>query len=146
MARQRSRKVRIGEFVFDSQHEANRYMFLLSQAQAGVITDFQPRPIPIEIAPFIILPKNELRHAKVIRQSRVYTPDFSYTYQGVEVFEDVKASYSKNNKKRKKGAAIVSEASRLRMRLVQGQRPNCVVVMVMVVTWWWGESGGHKLL
>lgn len=148
MPKQNRRKVRIGGFEFDSKHEANRYMFLLGQAQAHIITDFQPRPLAIEIACHVALPKNALRPKKVIRQARVYTPDFSYIYHGVQVFEDVKAAYNKTGKsgRNRKGTAIVSESSRLRMRLLQGQRPDCVVVMVMVITWWWGEKGGHRLL
>lgn len=139
------RKVRIGEYVFDSKLEAQRYMFLLSLLQEGVIQQLIPHPEFI-IQHGTILSTNALHPKKRKRANLTYTADFEYIYKGLTIIEDVKGAYTNTRKGHKKGDPLVSPASKLRMNIIQRRHPEYVLVMVMSPTWWWGESGGHKLL
>lgn len=145
MPKQSSRKVMFAGIEFDSKLEADRYIFLLSQAQEGVIDLSDPHPeFIIQLA--TTLPKTAL-HPKIRQRGDLtYTADFEYFYQGVIVVEDVKGAYTNTRKGHKAGDPIVSPASKLRMNIIQRRYPEYVLVMVMSPTWWWGEVGGYKLL
>lgn len=147
MPRQNSRKVRFGDYEFDSKLEAERYMFLLSREQEGIILGLIVHP-KFLIQRGAILPKNGLCPKKRSRAALIYTADFEYYYieKDVIVLEDVKGAYTNTRKGHKAGDPIVTAASKLRMNIIQRRKPEYVLVMVMSPTWWWGEIGGHKLL
>lgn len=145
MPKQNRRKVRIGEYEFDSKLEAQRYIYLSSLEQEGIIDNLDVHP-EFNIQHGIILSENALRPKKMKRASLTYTADFAYECQAVYVIEDVKGAYTKTKGSHKKGQPIVSAASKLRMNIIQRRYPEYVLVMVTSPTWWWGESGGYKLL
>lgn len=149
MPKQNSRKVMFAGIEFDSKLEAQRYMFLLSLEQEGIIKGLDDHP-SWTIQEGTILAANSLHSKTRQRGELTYTADFQYTFQGVIVIEDVKGAYTNTRKGHKAGAPLVSPASKLRMNIIQRRYPEYVLVMVMRPTWWWGEIGGsdsgHKLL
>lgn len=81
------KKVKVGEFVFDSKLEAERYEYLRIMEKAGLITDLRPHP------------KFELQSAfrdseGVAQRAITYIADFSYTQNGAQIVEDVKSPFT----------------------------------------------------
>jgi hypothetical protein len=112
-SKQASRKVAIDGYVFDSIPESKRYQVLAIRALVNMIQDLQVHP------KFTLLEKIP----KVVG-AITYEADFSYWYEGKLILEDVKATYSNTKKNRAKGIAgrpIVTEASRLRHKLIIAQ-------------------------
>lgn len=80
-------KIKVGEFVFDSKLEAERYEYLRTMEKAGLITDLRPHP------------KFELQGAfrdsdGVAQRAITYIADFSYTQSGAQIVEDVKSPFT----------------------------------------------------
>ncbi len=135
--KQKSKKVIYYGIEFDSKIEGQRYLYLRSLAEDGIILDLIPSETKAkkqyELVARAILSKNELR-PKIRIQARItYTPDFEYIYQSIHVIEDVKDVYGNSRKNRAKrivGKAIVTPASRLRHKLLQAKFPDMVFKIV----------------
>ncbi len=81
-----NRRTYVGTELFDSQHEADRYVELTLLQKAGEITDLR-RQVPYELIPEIRSKKT----GKVISRKTTYIADFVYTNQdGKTVVEDAK--------------------------------------------------------
>lgn len=82
-----NRKIVTETHTFDSQAEYYHYLYLLSEQNAGRISELEPHPT------YELLPKFKTAAGKW-EQAVTYTPDFRYTeYSGdkpVTVCEDVK--------------------------------------------------------
>lgn len=116
-AKQKGNKVECDGYTFDSQGEYRRYQHLLLTVRMGIILRFAVHP-KWELLPKLILPKH---FAKRVQSAISYEADFSYFYEGVFIVEDYKASYGKSKRNDAKGITgkpIVTEASRLRHKLV----------------------------
>ena len=78
-----ARKTMIDGIVFDSKAEAERYLFLKSEEQAGNISNLCCHPR------YVLQPSFKV-DGKTIR-AITYTADFSYTsLKGIPIVEDVK--------------------------------------------------------
>lgn len=113
-AKQRSRAVTIYGVDFASQAESRRYLFLLSEQQAGRISDLEPHP------KFILQPSCKRDGATV--QAITYTADFAYTRDGARVVEDVKAWM--HNKRTGKRVPLVHEDCALKVKMLRYQHPE----------------------
>ena len=82
-----ARKVTLDGIQFDSVAESNRYLVLRQMEADGEISDLKAhsKDIEIELLPRLVLSKHQ-----TISRSK-YTPDFTYTRNGVTVIEDVKS-------------------------------------------------------
>jgi hypothetical protein len=135
--KQRSKKVYYYGIEFDSAIEGERYLYLRSLEEDGIISNLIPsetvsKPV-YEIAPRVVLPKNSLRPKQRIQARITYTPDFEYIYRDTQVIEDVKGAYGNTRKNRAKGIAgkaIVSPAARLRHKLLLAQYPHFIFKIV----------------
>ncbi len=78
---------RIGDKVFDSRAEADRYIELSAMQKGGIISDLvcQPR--------FEIIPKQKVDGHSF--RAAYYTADFQYVRDGKVVVEDVKSVYTR---------------------------------------------------
>lgn len=70
--------------TFPSISQRDRYLYLYSLEQQGVITDLDPNPPSVLLVP----PQSTQWNGKL--QDFCYTPDFSYTYGGVWFVEEHK--------------------------------------------------------
>lgn len=114
-------------YVFDSKPELARYKDCLRLLhQAGTIQDLIIHPkdvLMVGIRP----DKNIFRDKPKKIQDITYSADYSYTYQGITIIEDVKGTYKSG---KKKGKPIITPASRLRHRMLQILRPDVVFDIV----------------
>lgn len=99
-----AKKTRIGEMMFDSKKEANRFQELKLLERGGYISDLQMQ------VKFSICPKFGGN-----KRERFYVADFVYTEAGKKVIEDVKSPITRQN-------AVYS----LKKALVQWQYPDYI--------------------
>jgi len=95
-------KTIVGDKVFDSKKEANRFMELSLLARGGIISDLKMQ------VRFLICPKSGGN-----KKARYYVADFVYKEGGKTVIEDVKSEITRKN-------AVYS----LKKALVQWQYPD----------------------
>lgn len=100
-----AKRTRIGDLVFDSRKEANRYLELKSQEEIGEISN-------LELQYEICLLEGFVYQGEKVRAIR-YTADFSYAKNGIRYIEDVKSK-----------ATARTEAFRIRWRLLQWHFKN----------------------
>jgi hypothetical protein len=122
--KQRGNKVAMGGYTFDSTGEYKRFLYLctLQHKSIGLISELVVHP------KWELLPSLRLNHhfEKRSQTAITYEADFSYVYEGVFVAEDFKAKYGNSAKNRAKGIAgkpIVTDASRLRHKLLIAKLP-----------------------
>ena len=86
-------KIKIGDEVFDSVAEHDRYLELLVMQKTGQIKELECHP------KYEILPKQVTPPGKQNFKPVIYTPDFRYkTADGREVVEEVKSEYTRKEK------------------------------------------------
>ena len=85
-------KIRVGDLVFDSVTEHDRYLELRVMEKAGMISDLECHPS------YEILPKQETPAGKPNFRPVVYTPDFRYKKDGKTIVEEVKSEYTRHEK------------------------------------------------
>lgn len=110
-SKQRSKKVRYDGYIFDSQKEFERYLFLADEQRNGAISGLEVHP------KFTLLGKIP----KYKQGEITYTADFAYFYEGVYTIEDVKGAYGNTEKNRERGIAgkpIITEVARIRHKLL----------------------------
>lgn len=83
MSKYRNRKTKVDGMLFDSRHEATRWIELKYMERAGLITDLR-RQVPFELIPAVRSGR------KVIQRAITYVADFVYTQSGKQVIEDAK--------------------------------------------------------
>ena len=83
MSKYRNRKTELDGMLFDSRHEATRWIELKYMERAGLITDLR-RQVPFELIPAVRSGR------KVIQRAITYVADFVYTQSGTQVIEDAK--------------------------------------------------------
>ncbi len=81
-------KVRIGDEVFDSIAESNRYIELRIMEKAGIISDLECHPR------YEIIPAQRIQGHRSF-QAAHYTADFRYRKDGELIVEDVKSEYTR---------------------------------------------------
>ncbi len=95
-----ARKVKVGNIVFDSRKEANRYAELKILERAGKISELNMQ-VPFELVPAQREPdtvgvRGGIRRGKVIEHAVVYFADFVYKDEhGNTVVEDTKSDATK---------------------------------------------------
>lgn len=99
-----NQKTKIGDMVFDSKKEANRFQELRLLERGGVISDLKMQ------VRFLICPKEGGN-----KRARYYVADFVYTEGGKTIIEDVKSEITRKN-------AVYS----LKKALVQWQYPEYI--------------------
>jgi hypothetical protein len=85
MSKYGNRKTEINGMVFDSKHEAERWIELKHMERAGLIDDLQ-RQVKFELIPNIYEGK------KVVQRSASYIADFVYMRCGERIVEDAKSA------------------------------------------------------
>jgi hypothetical protein len=123
----------------DSLIEWQRAAYLYSLQEDGVISHLvlDKSLLTTTLVKGVKLAKHPLRPRAAKLADISYTPDFSYCYDGATVVEDVKGTYgnsAKNRAKKLAGRAIVTPASRLRIRLYQIQYPDVIFRICTVAT------------
>lgn len=81
-------RVHIGDEVFDSRKEADRYIELLWLLKANQITDLR-RQVSFELIPAI------RENGRTVQRATHYIADFVYQQDGQTVVEDVKSPATK---------------------------------------------------
>jgi len=144
MPKQRAKTIWYDGIKFDSHAEGDRYLFLLSHQQSGIIAGLECHPFYV-LQEAVNLPATLISKASRL-QSVTYTPDFSYYYHGVLVIEDVKGRYGftrANYANGKAGKPIIEASARLRHRLLIGKLATLgepfVFVIVTEATYWHEE-------
>ena len=99
-----NQKTKIGDMVFDSKKEANRFQELKLLERGGVISDLKTQ------VRFLICPKEGGN-----KRARYYVADFVYTEGSKTIIEDVKSEITRKN-------AVYS----LKKALVQWQYPEYI--------------------
>ena len=89
MAKYGNRKTIIGNKIFDSAHEAQRYRELLLLQKAGEIEDLRTQ------VKYELIPKQYGEDGKLIEKSVNYYADFVYMENGKTVVEDAKGCRTK---------------------------------------------------
>lgn len=99
MSKYGNKKTKIGELLFDSKREADRWVLLKAAEKSGEIRGLE-RQVSFEIAPSVVLDGRK-------RPARRYVADFRYTrtQDGAVVVEDAKG--------------VATEAYRLKRHLVR---------------------------
>ncbi len=88
-------KIRVGDLVFDSVAEHDRYLELRVLEEQGIISELECQPR------YEILPKQETPPGEQNFRPVIYTPDFRYRDSrrgGETVVEEVKSEYSRHEK------------------------------------------------
>lgn len=83
MSKYGNRKTEIEGILFDSRHEAHRWIELRYMERAGLISDLR-RQVAFELIPAVKSGR------KVIQRAISYVADFVYTQNGTQVIEDAK--------------------------------------------------------
>jgi hypothetical protein len=122
-------------YTMDSQTEYDRAVYLYSLCQNGLIRNLilDKAQLKICLVKGVKVAKHILRPRGAKLGDISYTPDFQYHYQDALIVEDVKGVYGysrKNIEKGIAGKAIITAASRLRIRLYQIQNPNIIFRIV----------------
>lgn len=99
-----NQKTTVGDMVFDSKKEANRFQELRLLERSGVISDLKMQ------VRFLICPKEGGN-----KRARYYVADFVYKEGGKAIIEDVKSEITRKN-------AVYS----LKKALVQWQYPDYI--------------------
>ena len=86
-----NRKTEVDGIVFDSKHEAHRWIELKYMERAGLISDLK-RQVRFEL-----LPCQYDEQDKVVERSITYIADFVYMENGKKVVEDAKSSATKTD-------------------------------------------------
>lgn len=86
-------KTKVGDIVFDSLSEKDRYLELLVMQKAGIISDLVCHP-EFEIIPRQTFPET----GKFAFHPAHYTADFQYVRDGKTVVEDVKSKVTREEK------------------------------------------------
>ena len=104
MSKYHSKKVTIGDEVFDSKKEAKRYQELLLLERAGEISNLQ-RQVKYVLIPAQKEPSNKVytrgknkgycKPGKVLERECSYVADFVYTEDGKTIVEDTKGFRTK---------------------------------------------------
>lgn len=81
-----AKKTKIGDKVFDSRKEANRFQELKLLERSGLISELRTQ------VRFLIVPK-----AGGNKRERYYYADFTYCEGGRKIIEDVKSEITKRN-------------------------------------------------
>lgn len=102
-----NKQVKICGKIFDSKHEAERYLLLLSMQREGSISDLRLQVpfelIPSQREPDIIGPRGGVKSGKCIEKACVYYADFVYKdNDGNTVVEDAKGVRTEAYKIKKK--------------------------------------------
>lgn len=102
-----NKQVEICGKIFDSKHEAERYLLLLSMQREGRISDLRLQVpfelIPTQKDPDIIGPRGGVKPGKCIEKACVYYADFVYKDKdGNTVVEDAKGVKTEAYKIKKK--------------------------------------------
>ena len=79
-----NRKTYVGDILFDSKKEANRYVELTLMQKAGEIKNLRTQ------VPFELVPSIRSETGKVIQRAVEYVADFTYEQDGKLVVEDSK--------------------------------------------------------
>lgn len=108
-----AKKTKVGEHTFDSKKEANRYLELKAQLEAGEIH------LMVLQGEITLLEGFEYKGEKV--RAIKYTADFTYIKDGKLVIEDVKSA-----------ATARTEAFRLRWRLLQWRYKDMPDVVLLL--------------
>lgn len=87
MNKYRNKKTVVGDIVFDSKKEANRYFDLSLLEKIEEIHDLELQP------KFEIIPAINWNGKKL--QARYYIADFRYKQNGITIVEDVKSEISR---------------------------------------------------
>ena len=90
-----AKKTEIDGILFDSRHEAHRWIELKYMERAGIIRDLR-RQVPYELIPAIADGK------KTVQRAISYVADFVYTENGQTVVEDAKGMKTEVYKLKKK--------------------------------------------
>lgn len=86
-----NRKTEVDGIVFDSKHEAHRWIELKYMERAGLISDLK-RQVRFEL-----LPCQYDERDRVVERSITYIADFVYMENGKKVVEDAKSSATKTD-------------------------------------------------
>lgn len=92
-----NKKIKVGDLVFDSKKEYERYVFLRGAAESGSISHLELQPL-YELVPkqYKTAEKRLKTKTKLVRRlverAVTYTADFRYEKGGCTVVEDVKIS------------------------------------------------------
>jgi hypothetical protein len=126
-------------YKMDSDIEYERAIYLYDLCQQGIISDLilDKACLKTLLIKGTKIAKHALRPRKATIGDITYTPDFAYTYNGAMVVEDVKGMYgdTKRNRRLKRvGKPIITEASRLRIRIYQIQHPHIIFRVVTIPT------------
>ena len=78
-----NKKTEVEGYVFDSKHEAIRWIELRYMERAGLITDLR-RQVPYELIPA------QKQNGKTVERAVKYIADFVYTMGGRTIVEDAK--------------------------------------------------------
>lgn len=91
MSKYGNRKVELDGMVFDSKHEANRWIELKYMERAGLIMDLK-RQVRFEL-----IPCQYDERDKIVERSVTYIADFVYVENGKRVVEDAKSPATKTD-------------------------------------------------
>ena len=84
-------RIKVGDEVFDSLAEKDRYLELLVMQKAGIISELQCHPA------WELIPTQKVPGKRTFRGHR-YTADFSYIRDGQVIVEDVKSERTREER------------------------------------------------
>ena len=80
--------VKVGDIMFDSISEKDRYLELIIMERAGTISNLRCHP------EYELIPTQRIPGKPTLRRHR-YTADFEYVRDGELIIEDVKSEYTR---------------------------------------------------
>lgn len=89
MSKYGNKKVELDGMIFDSKHEATRWIELKYMERAGLISNL------VRQMPITLLPAQRNEKGKVIERPIKYVADFMYEENGKQVIEDAKGVRTK---------------------------------------------------
>jgi Protein of unknown function (DUF1064) len=120
MPRIDSTSKQIDGYIFDSQPEARRYLYLKSRLQTGEISTLEIHPQFVLIPGAVSHIQGKTKQLPAI----TFTPDFAYMEDGAQVIEDVKPH--KTDKKTGKWEPYLTKDFRLRWQILQRLHPEYI--------------------
>lgn len=102
-------------YTFDSTDEKERYLYLETLQERGILSDLKPHPETV-VNPAVVVPANDI-HDTIEIKEEIYTPDFAYRWRDYFILEDVKAP--RFTKKRKTLKARAESSSKIKYRQLQ---------------------------
>lgn len=129
----------MAKYSKSSKTEYDRYCYLWSLADRGIIHDFECQP-EYELNPRIVVEPTKLFPNKVIQSREIYTADFRYRIDGYTIVEDVKGGKIKGTKRQLKPYVKTAARNKHKSLIAIWHQQHKLANTRLLFTVWYGKE------